>query len=170
MVRMKKNVFNQKITRESFLKKIIAGIGGLLLAIPIIPGILHAVEPAVKKQEKPWISLGFIDDYQEDEPELTTFSLSLADGKSIPRAIYVIKGQDNQFVVFDSHCTHLGCPVRWNEKSQYFLCPCHGAVFEKNGDVLAGPPSKPLARYEWKIQSNELFIKEELMWDEFGIG
>jgi isorenieratene synthase len=48
---------------------------------------------------------------------------------------------------FDSACTHMGCPVSVQPKdgTAIFACPCHGGQFDANGDVLGGPPKKPLA-------------------------
>jgi Rieske Fe-S protein len=43
-------------------------------------------------------------------------------------------------------CSHLGCGVSWNGARKAFLCPCHGGVYGPNGEVLAGPPPKPLTR------------------------
>lgn len=43
-------------------------------------------------------------------------------------------------------CTHLGCGVSWNAARKAFLCPCHGGVYGPGGNVLAGPPPRPLTR------------------------
>ena len=41
-------------------------------------------------------------------------------------------------------CTHLGCAVNVTETG--LLCPCHGSRFDRQGKVLTGPATKPLAR------------------------
>ncbi|NIS60099.1 MAG: Rieske 2Fe-2S domain-containing protein [Proteobacteria bacterium] len=48
-------------------------------------------------------------------------------------------------------CTHLRCIVRWNQQKKVFECPCHGAEFNAFGEVLAGPPPRPLDIYPIKI-------------------
>jgi arsenite oxidase small subunit len=59
------------------------------------------------------------------------------------------------FVAYDALCTHLGCQVHydkvavkgWEGSARQCFCPCHGAVFDPiDGTVLAGPPSRPLAK------------------------
>ena len=54
-------------------------------------------------------------------------------------------------------CTHLGCTV--NVTPTGLVCPCHGSAFDREGQVLAGPADRPLARYQvtssgdaWHVQ------------------
>ena len=39
------------------------------------------------------------------------------------------------------------------------MCPCHGGVYYKDGTVAAGPPPKPLTKYEVRILKDEVQIK-----------
>jgi isorenieratene synthase len=47
-------------------------------------------------------------------------------------------------------CTHQGCSVqRQVEPNEAgYLCPCHGAAYASNGQVLAGPAKENLAQYQ----------------------
>ncbi len=42
---------------------------------------------------------------------------------------------------------HLGCPVRYVEAAERFICPCHGGVYNFRGEVAGGPPVRPLDRF-----------------------
>ena len=64
----------------------------------------------------------------------------------------VIEGQDPQpYVVISTRCAHLGCPVRYIQASQKFVCPCHGGVYGFQGDVEGGPPVRPLDRFYTRV-------------------
>jgi isorenieratene synthase len=44
-------------------------------------------------------------------------------------------------------CTHQGCTVQLAENGQ-FHCPCHGAVYTHEGDVISGPAQRNLSRFK----------------------
>ncbi|MFW6358163.1 MAG: FAD-dependent oxidoreductase [Chroococcales cyanobacterium] len=43
-------------------------------------------------------------------------------------------------------CTHQGCTVKKQVNGQ-FICPCHGAVYDAEGNVISGPAKRNLPRY-----------------------
>jgi nitrite reductase/ring-hydroxylating ferredoxin subunit len=51
---------------------------------------------------------------------------------------------------------HLGCPVVGTGAG--FQCPCHGGTYNTDGVRIAGPPIRPLDRFQWKVDNNELVI------------
>src|SRR5882762_9591420 len=73
-------------------------------------------------------------------------------------AAWLRRENDSSFVVFSANCTHLGCPVRWMDGADLFMCPCHGGVYYKDGSVAAGPPPRPLFRYDARIENGEVKI------------
>ncbi len=57
---------------------------------------------------------------------------------------WVVRPSSAHYAAFSGSCTHAGCPVR--PAGARFVCPCHGAVFDKaTGAVLQGPARRPLA-------------------------
>jgi cytochrome b6-f complex iron-sulfur subunit len=56
------------------------------------------------------------------------------------RVFVVRKG--NAFRCLSAVCTHLGCTV--NRAPHGYHCPCHGSLFDNQGDVKGGPAPRPL--------------------------
>lgn len=71
----------------------------------------------------------------------------------------------SQLKILSNSCAHLGCPVRWLEIEGQgeFLCPCHGGIYNLNGEYVAGPP--PRGMYEYPVaevrDNGKLYIKHE---------
>src|SRR5947209_17540023 len=61
--------------------------------------------------------------------------------------------QYNHFIALSSRCMHLGCPVRWVDAAQRFICPCHGGVYNAAGKVAGGPPVRPLDRFFTRLDA-----------------
>jgi len=47
-------------------------------------------------------------------------------------------------------CTHLKCFVSWNNAERSWDCPCHGARYTADGQVITGPASVALEKIELK--------------------
>jgi len=61
-------------------------------------------------------------------------------------------------VAFSAVCTHLGCIVKWNAAKQEIECPCHGAVFDTKGNVVSGPPPKPLPPLKVGVRNGKIYL------------
>ena len=67
-------------------------------------------------------------------------------------------GYDEQFVAVSTRCMHLGCPVRYVQASQRFICPCHGGVYDFQGKVAGGPPVRPLDRFYTRVRNGNVEV------------
>jgi Rieske Fe-S protein len=63
--------------------------------------------------------------------------------------------------VVEQTCTHLGCPVAWNGTANQFQCPCHGSVFNRDLQRIAGPAQDPLHQHDFKLTANAITVLGE---------
>ena len=71
--------------------------------------------------------------------------------------ILVLKTQDG-VAAFSRRCTDLGCLVSWNKEREQYVCPCHQGTFDKNGVNVAGPPPRPLDRFQIIKRGEQLYV------------
>jgi Rieske Fe-S protein len=73
--------------------------------------------------------------------------------------VFLVRVADRQFVAFDRTCTHAGCRVGLAAGGKTFRCPCHGGEYDaRTGDVLAGPPPRPLNQLPVRISGNQVQV------------
>lgn len=147
------------VSRRSFFSKlsiVLSGVLGALIGLPVV-GFLFA--PLLSKSPQVWQSVGAIDTFKMGETVLATFEdpspLPWA-GVTARSAAWVRREGEQQFIAFAVNCTHLGCPVRWLQQANLFMCPCHGGVFDNAGRPAAGPPPAPLYRYQTRIYRGQV--------------
>lgn len=54
-----------------------------------------------------------------------------------------ILNEDGQFRAVSASCTCMGCILTWNAEGDEFVCPCHGATFDRAGAMVDESPLYP---------------------------
>lgn len=65
------------------------------------------------------------------------------------------KDEGGKLYALNPVCTHAKCVVGWNSAEKSWDCPCHGARYDLNGNVLTGPARKGLEKVEMEELANE---------------
>ena len=78
-------------------------------------------------------------------------------------AVIINRGGAGELHVMSAECSHEGCTVRKLEPSnQRMVCPCHGSVYDINGQSISGPnggpPIFPLRQYAFREENGMLSI------------
>ncbi|MEJ2757490.1 MAG: ubiquinol-cytochrome c reductase iron-sulfur subunit [Anaerolineales bacterium] len=159
---MKNDQHGEEISRKGFLGTAIFAIGGIIGFSIGLPAIAYILGPALQKQdEQNWIALGASTKVEVGVPTLFKARVEQKAGwitNEEELTFYVLTENGRDFVAMSNVCTHLGCRVRWVDDQGEFFCPCHNGVFDKEGQVVDGPPPKPLNRYEVKAEDGQLFV------------
>jgi menaquinol-cytochrome c reductase iron-sulfur subunit len=152
----------EMVNRRRFLTRLSIGLGGACAAILGIPLIGFVVAPLFRRSPEEWRDVGKVGDFEIGKTVSVAFEdpspLSWA-GVTARAGAWLRRDSKEGFIAFSVHCTHLGCPVRWMAEADLFLCPCHGGVYYKDGSVAAGPPPRPLFRYDVRIVDGNVQVK-----------
>ena len=153
------------ISRREFVTITVGTLGAIITVIIGLPAIGYLLSPALKTQKTDaWVSLGPLENYPVGEPTLFTFTRTRVNGweKTVNSfGVYVWRETETETVTYSNWCTHLSCRVTWQDDENVYVCPCHDGLFDENGLVVAGPPPRPLDRYENKVEDGILSIRLE---------
>lgn len=109
-----------------------------------------------------WITAGSIGALTPNVPVPRVLSLSRQDGWYRERAretVFLVWDGQTGVHALSATCTHLGCLVRWDAPSTRFRCACHGGVFDAQGQVVEGPPPRPLDRIETRLEAGTVLVR-----------
>jgi quinol---cytochrome c reductase iron-sulfur subunit, bacillus type len=160
----------ETVTRRRLMEGTALAAGGIATMAFALPGLGFALGPLFEKTvPETWQDVGPIGDFNDTSyvPRVTNINPVIGDaGKT---TVYVrrfnrdidtvIEGQGPQpYVVISTRCAHLGCPVRYIQASQKFVCPCHGGVYDSQGKVEGGPPVRPLDRFYTRVADGRVEV------------
>ncbi|MEP0806030.1 MAG: ubiquinol-cytochrome c reductase iron-sulfur subunit [Chloroflexota bacterium] len=161
---------SETISRRDFIKVTTSIVGGIIGVAIGVPAVYYLIDPALREGAKEaWIPIGKLENMEIGKPYPFSFTRVQVNGwerTSTSHGGFVIRNSNdpNDLLILNSRCTHLACTVNWKEDSQVFLCPCHDAKFSEQGEVLDGPPPRPLDRYnEFRVTEDgtlEIFYQE----------
>ncbi|MBJ7610637.1 MAG: ubiquinol-cytochrome c reductase iron-sulfur subunit [Candidatus Dormibacteraeota bacterium] len=123
------------------------GLIGVMLSVPAVGFLLS---PLFTKQKLTWITVGPIDEVPVNQPTAMIAEVPVGTGYPTPpvkRIVYVVKKRDGPTLALSNICTHMQCDVHWDPSLGNFLCPCHGGLYDIDGNNTGGPPPQPLAQW-----------------------
>jgi Rieske Fe-S protein len=155
----------ETMTRRALFTGGAMAAGGIAGAAIMLPAIGFALGPVFEEADFPWQDVGPPERFVEDNYTPVTFSLVSDVGEAGKTLAYVRKRNPSldtklkdEYVAISTRCAHLGCPVRWVTPSQRFVCPCHGGVYDAQGQVEGGPPVRPLDRFKTRVVNGQVQI------------
>lgn len=151
----------EKLERRGFLSTVAWAITAIIGLVYSIPAIRYLIGPSFQKDDEQWLLLASTSKIEPGQPTLFKVTTEKQTGwitEEKELSSYLLTDNGRDFVAMSNICTHLGCRVRWIEQEEQFFCPCHNAVFDRQGNVVAGPPPRPLDRYQTKVEDGQVYI------------
>ncbi len=149
------------LTRRKFLGIFVVGAVAAITVAVGAPLADYFLTPAFTKPTKRTIPIANTSDITFGTPTFIAYEESARDAwvtTTQSKGVWVVTQNGKDFTVFDPHCTHLGCGYHWDVAKQTFLCPCHGGVFDINGNVLGGPPPRALDKVAFTVENGSIQV------------
>jgi Rieske Fe-S protein len=152
----------ETITRRRFMTGTAHTAGAIAAAAFTLPALGFAVGPIFKSTPHRWETVGTVDQFPDNNYIPVVVTLTPGIGEAGKATIYMRKFNpaldtdrydlDTKYIAITSRCAHLGCPVRWVDAAERFICPCHGGVYDLLGRPVGGPPVRPLDRFYTRVE------------------
>lgn len=122
---------------------------GVGLIASYTTGAVYAIQfllPRKKKNQYRKILMSSL----EDLPQNSSKTFKDLSGREM-----VLVNTDKGIKALSTQCTHLGCKAYWEPENSRFYCPCHDGVFDLDGNVVSGPPPRPLDSFQIEVDEND---------------
>jgi len=134
------------VTRRDTLRFLAAGSGALFLAT----GVLAIIGNLPAAPTGPAVAVAKVGELAENESRVFNFPDQYGQG-------ILINLPGKGLVAYSDVCTHLSCAVLYQNDGKLH-CPCHEGLFEAaTGNVLAGPPTRPLPLIQLAIHNGTIY-------------
>jgi menaquinol-cytochrome c reductase iron-sulfur subunit len=153
----------ETVNRRRFMTATVHGAGAVAAAAFTLPALGFALGPVFSRLPWSWQAIGKPDDFVETTYVIKVITIVQGIGEAGKTIAYVRtrdpkidtehEDQYNHWIALSSRCMHLGCPVRYVQAAERFICPCHGGVYDFRGMVAGGPPVRPLDRFYTRLNS-----------------
>jgi len=70
----------------------------------------------------------------------------------------LIRNQDGELQAFNAVCTHLDCTVQYKADTSQIWCACHNGMYDLSGNVISGPPPRPLERFVVNQRGDDVVV------------
>ena len=158
----------ETVTRRRFMTGTAHTAGAIAAAAFTLPALAFAIGPVFDRQPDRWQEIGPLADFEPFVYKPIVISIEPGLGETGQSLVYVrrhdnaidgpVKDRYDHIVALSSRCVHVGCPVRYVQAAESFVCPCHGGVYNFLGQRVGGPPPRPLDRFYTLIRSDGMVL------------
>jgi menaquinol-cytochrome c reductase iron-sulfur subunit len=158
----------ETVTRRRFMTGTAHTAGAIAASAFALPALGFAVGPIFKSSPHHWEAVGPEGMFSETNYVPVVMTVAPSIGEAGKTTVYVRKfnpsidtdpyDKDTPYIAISSRCAHLGCPVRWVDAAERFICPCHGGVYDLLGRRVGGPPVRPLDRFYTRVNAGNVEV------------
>jgi menaquinol-cytochrome c reductase iron-sulfur subunit len=158
----------ETVTRRRFMTVSSQSAGAIAAGAFTLPALGFALGPIFKSTPHHWETVGTVGTFSEDNYVPVVVTLTAGIGQAGKSTVYMRKfnpsidtdpyDKDTPYIAISSRCAHVGCPVRWVDAAERFICPCHGGVYDLLGRRVGGPPVRPLDRFNTRVVGQDVQV------------
>ncbi len=141
----------QRLNRRTFLSYLLKGGFLAFVGSALYPVLRYLYPPKGAESSVSSVAAAKIDELTSNSAKIFRFG---------NRPGILIHTPQGQLKAFSAVCTHLNCTVQYDTQDSIIWCACHNGKFDLNGQVISGPPPKPLDAYHVNISGEEIIVSK----------
>jgi Rieske Fe-S protein len=134
-------------SRRRFLNWLLNSSFGALAA-----AVLYPVARFVSPPEMPEADTNLVEAGLSNDPELLDKGFKILRFGNDP--VILFRTKDAEYRAFAGTCTHLDCIVEFHKEENRLWCNCHNGEYDPHGQVVSGPPPRPLEAFKVDLVDN----------------
>ena len=135
--------------RRSFLSKALVVIGTLFAGLVLYPMFQFLKQPLARGGTVNRVVAAKISEMTNDSAKIFRFGSAPA---------MLVRTPEGELKAFTAVCTHLDCTVQYVKGKRHILCACHNGKYDLNGQVLSGPPPRPLEEFKVFVEGEDIIV------------
>jgi Rieske Fe-S protein len=133
-----------RTSRRDFLDWFLSSSAGALLLAVVYPIWRFVNPPRIAEPSTRRTEAG-----RTDDPELLERGFKIVRFAAEP--VILVRVSETDYRAFSATCTHLDCIVEYQKAKQRIWCNCHNGEYDLTGRNVAGPPPRPLERFDVNV-------------------
>ena len=135
--------------RRNVLRWLLGGGFSASLIYFFYPAFKFMSPPNIPEASVNEAAAGKVRDFKPNSGRIVKFG-------SLP--VLLVRTTESEWRAFSAVCTHLNCTVQYQEANRQIWCACHNGLYNLNGQVVSGPPPRPLEEYSVHVRGDEVVI------------
>ena len=141
----------ERLSRRGFLQWLLKGAGLALVGSALYPIVRYLYPPSGGESSVSSVVAATTGELATNSAKIFRFG---------NRPGLLVRTPQDEFKAFSAVCTHLGCTVHFDSDTSIITCACHNGKFDLNGQVISGPPPKPLETYQVNLRGEDVVVSK----------
>ena len=139
------------ISRRAFLRSIFNGGFLALLGAALYPILRYLTPPKGTEASIASVVAAKVGDLKTNQAKIFRFG---------NRPGLLVNTPQGELKAFSAVCTHLNCTVQYDSSDSIIWCACHNGKYDLNGQVISGPPPRPLDPYRVNLRGDDVVVSK----------
>jgi cytochrome b6-f complex iron-sulfur subunit len=140
------------VSRRNLLDWLLSGSLASLAAAVFYPVVRYVTPPRVTEGVPNSVVAAKVSEVVPNSAKIFRFG---------SRPGILLRTPSGEWRAFSAVCTHLQCTVQYRPDLERIWCACHNGQFDLSGKNVAGPPPRPLDRFDVAIKGDDVIVSVE---------